>query len=74
MRDLDIRVERNFPPIRDRSCDWSAWVNGQEETTTCTAATAPEALFALAERIEETVIIPPISLLPFECSRTDQHL
>ena len=53
-RDLNTRVERNFPPIPDRSCDRSAWVDGQEETTTGTGEIASNAHISPAVRIDES--------------------
>jgi len=54
VRDFTIKVQRNFPPIPDRSCDWSAWVDGEEATTTCSSATSSDALISPAERIDES--------------------
>jgi hypothetical protein len=54
MRNLNIPLERNFPPVPVRSCDWSAWVNDQEETTTCTGTIPADTLTSLAERFDES--------------------
>jgi hypothetical protein len=47
-----IHVSPEFPPIPDRSCDWAAWVDGEEERTTCHGSTPAAALRQLAEQIE----------------------
>jgi hypothetical protein len=66
-----IHVSPEFPPIPDRSADYAAWIDGEEETTTCTGPTASAALIALAERIEEAAsnpnlgFITPVLLRPY---------
>lgn len=47
-----IKVSPEFPPIPDRSCDWAAWIDGEEERTTCHGPTPSAALRQLAEQIE----------------------
>jgi hypothetical protein len=49
---LTIHVSPEFPPIPDRSCDWAAWVDGREETTTSHGPTPAAALRQLADQIE----------------------
>jgi hypothetical protein len=53
-RDQNTRVEPDVPPIPDRSCDRTAWVDGQEETTSCTGAIASNAHISPAVRIDES--------------------
>jgi hypothetical protein len=35
-----------------RSCNWVAWVDGMEETTTCTGEHAWDAVRAVADELE----------------------
>ena len=39
-----IQVSPEFPPIPDRSCDYAAWIDGEEESTTVTGPTPALAL------------------------------
>jgi hypothetical protein len=58
MYGFTIMVARTRAPIPDRACDWAAWVDGEEETTTCTGPTPARALagltWLLTEREGET--------------------
>ena len=54
MTDLTDEVERSFPPISDRSADWSARADREEKTRARTGASAAGALVSLAVRIDES--------------------
>jgi hypothetical protein len=55
VKELTAKAQRSFPPIPDRSCDWSALVDGEEKTTTRTRPTPCEALISPAERTDESI-------------------
>jgi hypothetical protein len=50
---MKIHVEATGAPIPIRSCDWAAWVDGDEERGSELGATPWEALRRLADRLEE---------------------
>ncbi|HSW51441.1 MAG TPA: hypothetical protein VLH09_14745 [Bryobacteraceae bacterium] len=48
---LLIHVSPEFPPIPDRSNDYAAWIDGEEESTTVCGPTPGMALAVLVERL-----------------------
>ncbi len=51
--ELKIRTEYVHPPIPDRTSDWAAWIDGDEEWLMAYGATKQQAIDALLERIAE---------------------
>ena len=47
-----ILTSFDYPPIPDRSSDWSAWIDGQEELGTGRGRTEAEAIEDLRERLD----------------------
>lgn len=48
-----ILTKHDPPPIPDRSLDWSAWVDGQDEDVTGWGATESEAIAELEAKLAE---------------------
>jgi hypothetical protein len=49
---MSIHTHYVFPPIPDRSWDWAAWIDGQEEGPYGSGATEAEAIASLKELME----------------------
>lgn len=49
-----VKTSYVFPPIPIRTCDWAAWVDGDEESGCWYGETEEEAVQALLEDASET--------------------
>ena len=59
-----IQVQPEFPPIPDRSKDYAAWVDREEERTTHTGRTPGHALMALAAQVLDEEEIASLAAKP----------